>query len=259
MDIKKISPQNIKKKTEVKNHKTHKTESFITPIFKQTESTKSNRYALQILRTENRTGVEIGRCLSPLIVIAIAIPPPPSLLLCTNFLLFNGETNLLANLDGENDLLNFPATDSFGEFLLAGLTGETERIGLFLIRGGDFVLIRNLCGVASRFLGMIGDFVLQNLWVLELGDEWNNGLGNRTVFLAHGRFLGDTLFTLFSIKFSLSISLLWRGEDTKSMRDLARWRDGEMDDRVDRDVTCFSLFLLARISEFSGFVGLWFF
>lgn len=106
---------------------------------------------------------------------------------------------------------------------------------------------------------MIGDFVLQNLWVFELGDEWNSGLGNRTVFLAHGRFLGDTLFTLFSIKFSLSISLLWRGEDTKSMRDLARWRDGEMDDRVDRDVTCFSLFLRARISEFSGFVGLWFF
>lgn len=32
-----------------------------------------------------------------------------------------------------------------------------------------------------------------------------------------------------------------------------------MDDRVDRDVTCFSLFLRARISEFSGFVGLWFF
>lgn len=106
---------------------------------------------------------------------------------------------------------------------------------------------------------MIGDFVLPNLWVFEVGDEWNKGLGNRTVFLAHGRFLGDTLFTLFSMKFSLSISRLWRGEDAKSMRDFARWRDGEIDDRVDRDVTCFSLFLRARISEFSGFVGLWFF
>lgn len=139
-----------------------------------------------------------------------------------------------------------------------GLVGETERIGLFLILGGDFVLIKNLCGVVCRFRAIIGDFVLQNLWVFELGDEWNNGLGKRTVFLAQGRFLGDTLFTLISIKFSLPISLLWRGEDAKLMRDLALWSDGEMGDRIDWEVVtcCFSLFLRARISEFSGFAGL---
>ncbi|KAI8028405.1 hypothetical protein LOK49_LG02G02125 [Camellia lanceoleosa] len=104
----------------------------------------------QILGAENRIGVEIGRCFSPL-------NANPSFF-CTDFLAFNGETNLFANLDGENDLLSFAAVDSLGVLLLKPLVGDRERGSI----GGDFVLIKNLCGV-WRFLAIIGDFVLQNL------------------------------------------------------------------------------------------------
>jgi hypothetical protein len=80
----------------------------------------------QILPSENRLGVAIGRCFSPLISTS---------LFCTIFLPFNGDINLWANLEGENDRRNFDAVDDFGDFLLkfVGLVGERERTGGFLI------------------------------------------------------------------------------------------------------------------------------
>jgi hypothetical protein len=48
-------------------------------------------------------------------------------------------------------------------------------------------------------------------------DEENKGLGNSTVFLAHGLFFGDILFAkylLFSFFFSLSKSLTFFGGET---------------------------------------------
>lgn len=102
-----------------------------------------------------------------------------STLFCTDdFLLFNGETNLLANLDGENDLRSFAAVDTFlggeidffTEAVLGGdvnfffpvtvlggeidfffteaipdLVGDTQIVG-FLIFNGEASLVANLDG-----------------------------------------------------------------------------------------------------------------
>ena len=97
------------------------------------------------------------------------IPPPPSLFI-TDFLFFNGETNLFAILDGENDLGSFA---NFGDFVgLAGEERESGRGGPLILTenfagakrgGGDLALIRNLCCVC-RSLEMTGDLVRKNLW-----------------------------------------------------------------------------------------------
>ena len=74
---------------------------------------------------------------------------------------------------------------------------------------------------------MIGDLVLENLFCC--GEESvakNKGLGNNTLFLAHGLFLGDTLFVKYLV-FSFSNSLLFGGETLKLIRDRARWSTGE--------------------------------
>lgn len=87
-----------------------------------------------------------------------------------DFLLFSGDTNLLASLDGENDLLSLAAADdALGDFLLA-LVGEIQIGGLLIFTWnfeaavGDF--IKNLCGVVvvvvvvlCRFLTITGDLV----------------------------------------------------------------------------------------------------
>lgn len=208
---------------------------------------------------QNRIGVESGRCFNPLII-------SPSLF-CTPFLLFNGDTNLLASLEGEKDRRNFEAVDIFGDFLFkpVGLVGERETTGGLLIftwnfeeaDGGD--LIKNLCGVCNcLFLPIIGDLVLQNFCCCaEEAVDRNKGLGNRTVFLAHGLFLGDTLFAMCRL-FSFSTSLIFRGETLKLIRDRALWSDGDShSDRINCSLVCFSLFLLAFNSVFSG-CGFWF-
>lgn len=160
---------------ERKYHKkqTRKYNQFNLQTNRELTNNERRRWTFHILRALNRMGVKSGRITSP------------SSLLRTVFLLFNGDTNLFANLEGENDLRSFAAVDDEGFkafFLLrlVDLVGERERES----GGGDLVLTKNLCG----------DFVLQNLWWFLGGDEWNNGFGNSTVFLAQGRFLGDTLF-----------------------------------------------------------------
>lgn len=248
---------------------------------------------LQILRGENWIEKEAGLCFSPLIIFFMS-----SSFLCTDFLLFRGETSLFASLDGENDLRSLAAADKLafgGDFLpkpatlagetnlFASLDGENDLRSLAapdkFAFGGDFLpkpaalvgdtvtgglliftwnfealgdLIKNLCGVCL-FRAITGDFVLQSFWLCEVGDEWNNGLGKRTVFLTHGLFLGETLFAMY-LQFSLS-QLFLRGEILKFIFDLARLREGISDEDSDRRA-CFSLLLRACRLEFcvlSGF------
>lgn len=112
----------------------------------------------QILRVENCIGMEeLGLCLSPLIIILAPSTlftdflllngetnlfanldgendlRTPSILV-TDFLLFNGEANLFANLDGENDLRSFVAVDILGDFLvkLDGRVGDKLSGGLLI-------------------------------------------------------------------------------------------------------------------------------
>jgi len=70
------------------------------------------------LRNQNRT---LFQSTHHLMIIALGY----------TFLLFIGDTNLIASLDGENDLLNFAAVDSFCD-LLHTLVGEIEALGDFL-------------------------------------------------------------------------------------------------------------------------------
>lgn len=207
------------------------------------------------LSVQNRIGVTAGRCFNPLI--------SPSIF-CTPFLLLNGDTNLVASLEGEKDRRNFDAVDIFGDFLLklVCLVGERETTGGLLILtwnleeadGGD--LIKNLCGVCL-FLAITGDLVLQNFCCCAEAVDKNKGLGNRTVFLPHGLFLGDILFAKYRL-FSLSKSLIFGGETLKLIRERALWSDGVSDsDRINCNLFCFSLFLLVLSSVFSGW-GLWF-
>jgi hypothetical protein len=179
---------------------------------------------------------------------------------------------LLANLEGENDRRNFDAVDNLGDFLLkfvglvgdfllkfVGLVGDREQTtGGFLIftwnfepDGGD--LIKNLCGVVCfLFLAITGDLVLQNFCCCVESVERNKGFGNSTVFLAHGLFLGDTLFAKYRA-FSLSTSLFLGGETLKLIRDRALKRHGESDsDRIDCNLVGFSFFLLDLSSVSSG-------
>ena len=121
----------------------------------------------QILRgeEENRIEKDVGRCFNPLIVFIIT-----SLFFGMDFLLFSGDTSLLASLEGENDLRSLAAADDArGDFLAAPppRVGDIHRGGLLIFTwnfeaaGGGGDLIKNLCGVC-RFLAIMGDFVLPN-------------------------------------------------------------------------------------------------
>jgi hypothetical protein len=93
-------------------------------------------------------------------------------------LLLNGETNLVASLEGEKERRNLDAVDLFGEFLLklASLVGDIDIVVLMIFltlefEGGD--LIKNLCGVdvVPLFLAIIGDLVLQNCCCCDFDEE----------------------------------------------------------------------------------------
>lgn len=123
------------------------------------------------------------------------------------------------------------------------------------VEGGD--LIKNLCG-APLFLDITGDLVLQNLCCCEEGTDRNRGLGNSTVFLAQGLFLGDTLFAI-CLLFSLSNSLTFWGETLKLILERAFPSEGDVgSDRADSSLVCFSLFLLVLSWVFSGCCPFWF-
>lgn len=97
---------------------------------------------------------------------------------CTFFLPVKGDTNPLANLEGENESRNLEAVNTFGDFLLkfaalvgdfllkfAASVGNRETTGELLIftwnlevDSEDFK--KNLCGVVCLFLGITGDVVL---------------------------------------------------------------------------------------------------
>lgn len=115
--------------------------------------------------------VEFGRCLSPLIIALIIFP-----FFSTDFL--TGDTSLIANPEGENDRLDL------SDFL-ASKQSDSDLLILtcsFEAQGGG-ALIKNFCATARFFRAMAGE-------------DWNRGLGNRTVFLAHGLFLGETLLAM---------------------------------------------------------------
>jgi hypothetical protein len=162
-----------------------------------------------LLETVRAVKLTTGRCLSPLIMLLLLPPPTPP---CDDVLLafigdtkdnlaFIGETSLVASLDGENEHRRlFPGGDTsttglgLGSNLLWLLSLDPRALG------GD--LTRNLCGVCRA---RTGDRQLENRFCFfaddgeayaveeEVGAQ-NAGLGNITVFLAQGRFLGDTLF-----------------------------------------------------------------
>lgn len=215
----------------------------------------------------------------------------PSYFCCTLFLLFRGDTNLAANLEGENDCLSLEATnldgekdrrsleavDLFGDCLLkvTCLVGDlvitTDLVGDSVITTGGLLiftwnfeaeadagdLIKNLCGVVCCLVFVItGDFVRQNFGCCEeLSDDRNKGFGKSMVFFVHGLFLGDTRFAKYRA-FSLSTTSLFVGGETtlKLIRDRTRWSDGEFDSvRFVWNFSCFSLFLLALNSESSRF------
>lgn len=207
----------------------------------------------QIFLLATLIGVEGGRCFSPL------IKPP---YFWTEILLFSGDTNLLANLDGENDCRNFDVVKANGDFLRGtiGLVGDRVTVGFLIFTrnfedaGGD--LMMNLCGVCCD-LAIMGDLVLQNLCCCDEGDDRNRGFGKSTVFLAQGRFLGDTRFVV--CRFSFPKSPFFGGEFLKLIRERTLCRDGGSDsDRIDCNAPCFSIFLLAFICVFMG-CGLYFF
>lgn len=85
-------------------------------------------------------------------------------------------------------------------------------------------------------------------------EEVKRGLGNNTVFLAQGRFLGDTRWAATdglppTICSSLAVA---SGEfDLNLMRDLALETAGDCSDRMILNRPCFSFTRLACISVFS--------
>ena len=82
----------------------------------------------------------------------------------------------------------------------------------FLLLNGDNNLVASLEGEK--------DLVLQNFCCYAEAVDKNKGLGNRTVFLAYGLFLGDILFAKYWL-FSLSNSLIFGGETLKLIRERA--------------------------------------
>lgn len=102
----------------------------------------------------------------------------------------------------------------------------------------------NLCGVCCDF-AIMGDLVLQNLCCCDEGDDENRGFGKSTVFLAQGRFLGDTRLAVS--RFSFPNACFFGGEVLKLIRrDLTLCRErGSGSDRINCNAPCFSIFLLA--------------
>lgn len=70
--------------------------------------------------------IRAGRCFSPLMGASLSRKL---------ILLFNGDINLLANREGENDLRSLEAADTFGDFLLVFVdhVGDRETTGRLLI------------------------------------------------------------------------------------------------------------------------------
>lgn len=104
----------------------------------------------------------------------------------------------MAILEGEKDRRSFATAAIFGGLCTASLVGDNDTTAgvPFILtwnleaEGGD--LMRNLCGVVVCLpLAITGEPVLQNFCWREEADE-KMGLGNSTVFFAHGRFLGET-------------------------------------------------------------------
>jgi hypothetical protein len=89
--------------------------------------------------------VVAGRCFNPLTM--------PSTF-CTFFLLFSGETSLVASLEGEKDRRNFDAADLFGELLL-----KHTNSSLFLLFGGELLLKHTnpsrFCKLLLFFVGAV--------------------------------------------------------------------------------------------------------
>lgn len=110
-----------------------------------------------------------------------------------------GDNSLIANPDGENDRLDLAA---FVACLTIKQSGSALLIFTCKFEGE---LIKTLCEIAP-FFG---------------GEDWNRGLGNRTVFLPHGLFLGETLSALNLPRLCLGRSL-GDNDESKIIRDLAR-------------------------------------
>lgn len=160
-------------------------------------------------------------------------------------LFFKGEASVLTNLAGDKDRLNLAIF--FGDLFTDTAGGLTERKAVLIFDGTAGDLMMNLWGCCwCLLLPMIGDLVLQNLGWFEEGEERNRGLGNSTVFLVQGLFLGDTrLAATFGTTFFFSGLRLMGEVALNLIRERARWSLGDDLESIGR-IGCFSILRLER-------------